>query len=247
MENSVSGAHGGEGTAAVMSTNKGERVEHPQAMYAMLADAPGLVLFVDEQSMVVDGSPSVRQLAGVLPAPLSAVLPSAAAKERMDIARRVLLQGEMVAMRGFVRGELCWTLVRKIWDTARGTDVAMMTVRPLALDAVDKLPAGTDARYRVVQAVHHDHGDLAALSPRELEVLSLIGSGMTTGEIAKALHRSLKTVENHRTSIGKKLKARSLLQLSRIARRAGLPEALPLFAETHGTSLSDEAATSGAV
>jgi DNA-binding CsgD family transcriptional regulator len=65
-------------------------------------------------------------------------------------------------------------------------------------------------------------GPLDVLSPRELEILALIGQGMSIKEIASILGRSVKTIENHRTSIGDKLKVDDRVHLAEIARRAGL-------------------------
>lgn len=53
------------------------------------------------------------------------------------------------------------------------------------------------------------------LSDRELEVFELIGSGLTTRDIAGKLHRSVKTIESHREHIKDKLglqNANELLQ-----------------------------------
>ncbi|MCB9845031.1 MAG: helix-turn-helix transcriptional regulator [Phycisphaeraceae bacterium] len=63
---------------------------------------------------------------------------------------------------------------------------------------------------------------LAALTRRETEILALIGEGLTTAEIARRLDRSAKTIEWHRVSIGRKLGARTRVDLARIALRAGL-------------------------
>lgn len=48
-------------------------------------------------------------------------------------------------------------------------------------------------------------GSVDLLSDRELEVFEFIGRGHTTGEIARALHLSPKTVETHRQRIKNKL------------------------------------------
>ena len=48
-------------------------------------------------------------------------------------------------------------------------------------------------------------GGIELLSDRELQVFELVGRGQTTGEIAKALHLSPKTVETHRQRIKGKL------------------------------------------
>lgn len=65
-------------------------------------------------------------------------------------------------------------------------------------------------------------GPLKELTPRELEVLALIGQGLRVAEIAKLLHRSERTVEKHRESIGRKLDSTDRVELALIARRAGL-------------------------
>jgi FixJ family two-component response regulator len=54
---------------------------------------------------------------------------------------------------------------------------------------------------------------LALLSQREREVLDLVVEGKTNKAIARALEISIKTVESHRGSLKRKLKARSLAEL----------------------------------
>src|SRR5690606_9660540 len=67
-----------------------------------------------------------------------------------------------------------------------------------------------------------DLGELAVLTPRELEVLALIGQGLRIADIAGILHRSERTIEKHRESIGRKLNQTDRVQLALIATRAGL-------------------------
>jgi DNA-binding NarL/FixJ family response regulator len=55
------------------------------------------------------------------------------------------------------------------------------------------------------------------LTNRELEIFRLIGQGMTTSQIADALHRSVHTVESHRTKIKDKLGLKTAGELSRSA------------------------------
>jgi len=61
-----------------------------------------------------------------------------------------------------------------------------------------------------------------SLSPREKEVLQLIAEEQTSGEIAKQLAISEKTVEKHRTHLMDKLNARNLAGLVRLAVKYGL-------------------------
>jgi len=65
---------------------------------------------------------------------------------------------------------------------------------------------------------------LERLSGRELEVLRLIGRGMSRADIAQLLHRSLKTVDAHHTSIMKKLDIHDRVELALYAVREGLVE-----------------------
>lgn len=91
--------------------------------------------------------------------------------------------------------------------SAFGTDV---TERMQSLKG-----AGTDAAVST---------RLDQLSPRELEVLRLIGRGMSRAEIAKRLFRALKTVDAHHTSIMRKLDIHDRAELTRFAIREGLVE-----------------------
>ena len=67
-----------------------------------------------------------------------------------------------------------------------------------------------------------DLGELDRLTRRELEILALIGCGLGRETIAKRLHRSPKTIDNHTAAIVAKLEARNRPDLIRIARRAAL-------------------------
>jgi DNA-binding NarL/FixJ family response regulator len=66
---------------------------------------------------------------------------------------------------------------------------------------------------------------LASLSARELEVLRLIGKGLSRTEIATELSRSAKTIDGHQERILKKLRVDTRSELMRFAIREGLAEA----------------------
>jgi DNA-binding NarL/FixJ family response regulator len=66
---------------------------------------------------------------------------------------------------------------------------------------------------------------LEALTPREQEILRMIGKGMSRSQIAGAIFRSPKTVDAHRTSIMEKLDIHDRVELARFAIREGLVEA----------------------
>ncbi len=66
-------------------------------------------------------------------------------------------------------------------------------------------------------ALGQDREPLSNLSPREKEILQLIAEEHTSGEIARLLFISEKTVEKHRASLMEKLGVRNLAGLVRIA------------------------------
>jgi DNA-binding NarL/FixJ family response regulator len=58
---------------------------------------------------------------------------------------------------------------------------------------------------------------VANLSDRELEVMQLVGQGLSSGQIAEQLQRSVKTIESHKATIQRKLGLESSGQLARYA------------------------------
>ncbi len=60
------------------------------------------------------------------------------------------------------------------------------------------------------------------LTPREREMLQMIGEGYTNSKMAEAMGISVKTVERHRTNLMTKLNAHNLVELIRVAMKHGL-------------------------
>jgi len=69
--------------------------------------------------------------------------------------------------------------------------------------------------------------ELSNLTPRELEVLTLVAEGHTNQEIAVRLVLSIKTVQAHRASVMEKLGLQDITQVVRFAIRHGLIPAEP--------------------
>ncbi len=74
----------------------------------------------------------------------------------------------------------------------------------------------------LVRTKARDMGPLESLTRRELDILALIGEHLSAQDIADRLERSIKTIEWHRVSIGRKLGVRTRGELAQIAQRAGL-------------------------
>jgi DNA-binding NarL/FixJ family response regulator len=85
-----------------------------------------------------------------------------------------------------------------------------------------QVTATMSAALRSELAREHRQGLIEGLSPREREVLALVASGDTNKEIGTALGISPRTVESHRESLVKKLKIRTVAELTRFAVETGL-------------------------
>lgn len=73
----------------------------------------------------------------------------------------------------------------------------------------------------IFQAIQHTDGNTSSpvdrLSDRELEVLTFLGRGSSTKNIAEELHLSVKTIETHRAHIKEKLGFRDAGEMVRFA------------------------------
>ena len=66
-------------------------------------------------------------------------------------------------------------------------------------------------------------GRLAALTPREREVMELVIAGLLNKQIASNLGASERTIKIHRAQVMRKMKADSLPDLVRMAEKLGIP------------------------
>lgn len=153
---------------------------------------------------------------------LTDLFPKPIADERAQLIRRVLDTNKPLVMHAAWKGIRTRTVMRPLrTDGAIGgkPDRVLIVCRGI-VPADDTRAAQADVE--VVQAQHVDKGQLANLTPREMEILALIGQGLTTAAIAEKLFRSRKTIEAHRLSLGIKLSARNRVDLARIAVQSGL-------------------------
>lgn len=138
------------------------------------------------------------------------------AQERMGVVSQVIASGKPVVLQSMCKG----ISVRSAYRPMRGTD-GEMKVLVITRTASRECGAVTPG----LQAKNNDAGKLAGLTGREFEILKLIGLGLSTADIAKKLHRSVKTIEWHRVSLGEKLGVTNRVELARIAIAAGLVSA----------------------
>lgn len=77
---------------------------------------------------------------------------------------------------------------------------------------------------REATSPHGTSSRVSKLTPRELEILRYVASGLTQKEIATTAHISAKTVDNHTTNLMNKLGIHDRVKLTRFAIREGIVE-----------------------
>lgn len=144
---------------------------------------------------------------------LSEFLAAGVLTERMSAVKQALETQETVHLEGFINGSLMRCAYRRIpGERVLWTSRALQPSDPLR----HKPMAG------VQPTRSNDLGALGVLTGRELEILKLIGLGLSSAAIAERLERSVKTIEWHRVSLGEKLAVANRVELARIAIGSGL-------------------------
>ncbi|MGQ2904015.1 MAG: response regulator transcription factor [Neoaquamicrobium sediminum] len=83
------------------------------------------------------------------------------------------------------------------------------------IDAIQKCQEALELRLRLRAEKAETLALLAALTPRERDVLDRVAEGFTTRQIAEGLGLSPRTVESHRAAIGTKLGTTSQAEMTR--------------------------------
>ena len=137
--------------------------------------------------------------------------------DRKRLIDRAFTTMEPVRVNGMVSGCLLECVYRPIAIDPKTTNLLVISTPVVE---THQAVANGDVHFHPAGA--NDMGHLSRLTERELVVLHLIGLGFTTDQIARRLHRSVKTVQGHRLSLGAKLNAENRVQLASIAIRTGL-------------------------
>jgi len=145
--------------------------------------------------------------------------PKAWAEERLALLRRIELTGEECLLRTIWDGKQQFSWFRVLSEAGEPFRVLVVTRRVGAGSEAEHL---LESEMAVIQSDVVGLGELCKLTRRELEVLALIGRGLTSKEIAGLLHRSIKTVDNHRMSLGTKLQKSNKVEFAMMAREVGL-------------------------
>ncbi len=179
----------------------------------MVMDGTGVIEFANSATLSLLGLPPTAVVAGKL---LGEFLGEDLARDRLAIGSEAANSAKPVTVTGMVRGRLMRATFRGLSGT--GTSARLLVTFRLASPPDGQVGMmNGDIKARI-----DDRGHLAHLTQRELEILRLIGLGLSSAHIAKRLDRSVKTVEWHRVSLGEKLGVANRVELARIAIAAGL-------------------------
>lgn len=177
---------------------------------ALVADTDGNYVVANHAFCELLGAPQNK----VIGSRITDWFPPRVAEERRAMRMHVLRTGRAVHVTDLLRGRRFTGTVRPFeGGPYRDCVFALLQARPPRPDEID---AG------LYPLECFDLGPLATLTARELEILELIGRGLSQREIADRLGRTVKTVEAHRSSLGKKLKAKKNVHLVQIAIAAGM-------------------------
>lgn len=186
-----------------------------------LLTVEGVILYINEQSAKIFFDEPLAPESLVGKSILDIGLPKEWANERIELFHKMAQSGDSILLRTVWNGKQQFSWMSPIEgdeDDSRQR-VLVITRRIATTEATKELLEG---EYEVVNSNVIRLGELESLTPRELEVLALLGQKMSIKEIAAALFRSVKTIENHRESIGRKLKKTRGIELACIAHIAGL-------------------------
>jgi DNA-binding NarL/FixJ family response regulator len=186
-----------------------EATDGSEAVTAVLEHRPDVAL-MDVRMPGTDGIDATRQLAAARVSTRVLILTT------FDLDRHVFDALSAGAAGFLLKDATAEQLVSAIERTASGeTPMAPSVLGRLVDRFLEREPASAP-------------DTLAVLSPREREVLTLMGAGMTNPEIAEHLVVSMATVKTHVRSILAKLDARDRVQAVLVAHRHGLvPHRLP--------------------
>lgn len=189
-----------------------------------IARLNGELLFANDQSARIFVGDDAKA-AKFIGHSLWEVFPQDWVRERIQIGTQILRTAQPAMIRTVWRGHQVLSWVYPLDDHDTSIEAARVLV--ISRHSTDRVVGTDDAkpRFQVFESKVISLGRLDVLSPRELEVLALVGQGLSIKEIADLLHRSEKTIQNHRDSIGAKLNLPNRVHVAEVARLAGLTAA----------------------
>lgn len=184
----------------------------------LIADEEGRAIFCNDRAAEFYHGPGAKG-SHCLGSGWDDRLPADAVRRRRQVLEDVKSTGRPVVVRTIFSGLQAFGLIYPVRPTKGQSLRFLILLRTVPGEGSS--PFGQTS-LRLIETDSIDLGPLSVLSPRELEVLAMVGQSLSSKEIARALHRSEKTIENHRYSISKKLAGANAQELAALARQAGL-------------------------
>jgi DNA-binding NarL/FixJ family response regulator len=166
------------------------------------------VALVDIRMPHVDGLEATRRILALPQPPRVVVLTTFDRNEYVYEAMRAGASGFL--LKDVRRGQLT-DAIRKV---VAGDTLVAPTITRRLIEEFCRRPSSHEAR----------HNELADLTPREIEVLTLLGRGLSNAEIAETLVVAETTVKTHVARVLAKLRLRDRAQAVVIAYETGLVE-----------------------
>jgi DNA-binding CsgD family transcriptional regulator len=181
-----------------------------------ITDEKGRLLFVNDTALALFSGDTQIEYQGKTIADFH---PPEFVEERLLLIRQVLSENKPLSIRHIILGHPVASTVWPLRDSRPPFNRVIVVTRPGPATPVDGLmPDGIGTfQTRLI-----DLGPLNVLTRRELEVLVLLGHGMSVPRTASILHRSPKTVERHKDSIRRKLSLRGHVELVQLVTSIGL-------------------------
>ncbi|MEQ1828793.1 MAG: LuxR C-terminal-related transcriptional regulator [Pirellula sp.] len=181
-----------------------------------ITDTNGKLIFVNDTSLVLFSGTTSVDYEGKTIADFH---PKEFVDERLGLIARVLQEGKPKRLTHIYLGKPIESTLWPLRDNLPPYNRVLVVSRtPSEASLLQAIPLEVES----VESKYIDLGPLNVLTKRELEVLVLLGHGMSIPRIAGILHRSPKTIERHKTAIGKKLSLHGQSELVYIVTMMGL-------------------------
>ncbi|WP_343066974.1 response regulator transcription factor [Streptomyces rectiverticillatus] len=165
------------------------------------------VALIDIRMPGMDGLKATRELRALSHPPRVVILTTFGEDEYVDEAVRAGASGFLL------KDTLPEDVIRAVLDVAAGKATLDPAVTGRVMDTLAQQAPQLDPR---------EEKALASLTERELQVLRLVGRGLSNADIGKSLHITEGTVKGQVSRLLTKLGADNRVQAARLAYRAGL-------------------------
>ncbi|MEM9365611.1 MAG: LuxR C-terminal-related transcriptional regulator [Planctomycetota bacterium] len=180
-----------------------------------ITNREGRLIFVNDTTKVLFSDDITLDYQGKF---ISDYHPPEFVKERLEMIARVLDEDRPLSIEHIYRGKRIESTVWPLPDEEPPSDRVLVVSQSYSADA----PTLGVTAPEVIRSEYIDLGPLGVLTRRELEVLALLGHGMSVPSTASMLHRSPKTIERHKSAISQKLNIRGQADMVEIVTRIGL-------------------------